>query len=67
MGHRNPNHKGILVVELNIKREEGYLYFCLGDKSKDNKIQIYRSRMEIDEKIKQKQFKQKIDISGIKI
>ncbi len=52
MGHRNPNHKGVLVAELNIKREEGYLYFCLDDQSKDNKIQIYRARMEIDEKIK---------------
>ena len=56
MGHRNPNHKGVLVAELNIEREEGYLYFCLDDPSKDNKIQIYRARMEINEKIKQKHF-----------
>lgn len=52
MGHRNPNHKGVLVAELNIKREEGYLYFCLDGQSKDKPIQIYRVRIEINEKIK---------------
>lgn len=45
MGHRNPNHKGTLVGELNIVREKGYLYFCLNDKIEDRKIQIYRSRL----------------------
>mgnify|MGYP001190607188 FL=1 len=52
MGHRNPNYKGTLVAELKIEREEGYLYFCLDDKSKDKKIKIFRSRIEINEKIK---------------
>ena len=52
MGHRNPNHKGTLVAELNIEREEGYLYFCLDGQSKDKPIQIYRVRKEINEKIK---------------
>ena len=45
MGHRNPNHKGTLVGELNIVREKGYLYFCLNDKIEDRKIQIYKSRL----------------------
>jgi hypothetical protein len=45
MGHRNPNHKGVLVAELNIEREEGYLYFCLDDKNKDKKIDIYRVKL----------------------
>ena len=52
MGHRNPNHKGTLVAELNIEREEGYLYFCLDGQSKDKPIQIYKVRIEINEKIK---------------
>ena len=52
MGHRNPNHKGVLVAELNIEREEGYLYFCFDGQSKDKPIQIYRVRIEINEKIK---------------
>lgn len=52
MGHRNPNHKGALVAELNIEREKGYLYFCLDGQSKDKPIQIYRVRIEINEKIK---------------
>jgi len=52
MGHRNPNHTGTLVAELNIEREEGYLYFCLDGQSKDKPIQIYRVRIEINEKIK---------------
>ena len=52
MGHRNPNHKGVLVAELNIEREKGYLYFCLDGQSKDKPIQIYRVRIEINEKIK---------------
>ena len=45
MGHRNPNHKGVLVAELNIKREEGYLYFCHHDKNKEKKINIYRVKL----------------------
>ena len=45
MGHRNPNHKEVLVAELNIEREEGYLYFCLDDKNKDKKIDIYRVKL----------------------
>tara|TARA_B100001996_G_scaffold169352_1_gene129121 strand:+ start:591 stop:860 length:270 start_codon:yes stop_codon:yes gene_type:complete len=45
MGHRNPNHTGTLVAELNIEREEGYLYFCLDDKNKDKKIDIYRVQL----------------------
>ena len=52
MGHRNPNHKGVLVAELSIERKEGYLYFCLDGQSKDKPIQIYRVRIEINEKIK---------------
>lgn len=46
MGHRNPNHKGALVAELNIEREEGYLYFCLDGQIKNKPIQIYRVRIE---------------------
>ena len=45
MGHRNPNHTGTLFAELNIEREEGYLYFCLDDKNKDKKIDIYRVQL----------------------
>ena len=38
MGHRNPNHKGTLVGELNIVREKGYLYFCYDSENFENKI-----------------------------
>ena len=52
MGHRNPNHKGTLVGELNIAREKGYLYFCYDSENFENKIDIYRVKVGNSEKIR---------------
>tara|TARA_Y100001970_G_scaffold74870_1_gene94886 strand:- start:2234 stop:2515 length:282 start_codon:yes stop_codon:yes gene_type:complete len=52
MGHRNPNHKGTLVGELNIVREKGYLYFCYDSENFENKIDIYRVKVGNSEKIR---------------
>ena len=44
MGHRIPGYKGELKVTLEIKREEGYLYFV--EKNKEGFLDILRVEMK---------------------
>lgn len=47
MGHRIPGYKGELKATLEIKREEGYLYFA--EKNKEGFIDILRVKMKSNE------------------